>query len=85
MKEYIESRIEALKYTLSWKEEECERSRLSLVELVSECTAEKIACGWLDSHIDTISREVGEIKNLREQIKMLEYILTHEAAGDQNG
>lgn len=46
-KSYIESRIENLRKTLSWREEECERSRLYLVERASKCTAEEIAHGWL--------------------------------------
>lgn len=75
MKEYIENCIENLKKTLSWKEEELERSRLSLVERASKCSAEEIAHGWLESDINTIGREVEEVKSLRDQIALLEHVL----------
>ena len=71
----IEERINNLREFLSWKEEECERSRLSLAERVSKCTAEQIAHGWLESDIGTIGREVEEIRSLRDQIRLLEIIL----------
>ena len=75
MKSYIESRIENLRRTLSWKEEELEQSRLSLVERASKCSAVEIAHGWLESNINDIGREVEEIKSLRDQITLLEYVL----------
>lgn len=75
MKDYIESRIENLRKTLSWKEADCEQSRQSLVDRASKCTAEQIAHGWLESNINDIGREVEEIKSLRDQIALLEYIL----------
>lgn len=81
MKSYIESRIENLKKTLSWKEEELEKSRLCLVERASKCTAEEIAHGWLESDINQIGREVEEVNSLRDQIKLLEYILKNSEQG----
>lgn len=75
MKEYIENCIENLKQTLSWKESELEQSRLGLIKRASKCSATEIAHGWLESDIGTISREVGEVKSLREQIALLEHIL----------
>lgn len=84
MKSYIESRIENLKKTLSWKEEELEKSRLCLVERASKCTAEEIAHGWLESDINQISREVEEVNSLRDQIKLLEYILKNSKQGGES-
>lgn len=75
MKDYIESRIENLRRTLEWKEAECEQSRQSLIKRASKCTAEEIAHGWLESNINDIGREVEEIKSLRDQIGLLEYVL----------
>lgn len=75
MKEHIENFIENLKKTLSWREEELEKSRLCLVERASKCTAEEIAHGWLESDINQIGREVEEVKSLRDQIALLEHIL----------
>lgn len=75
MKEFIENRIENLKKTLNWKEEELEQTRLSLVERVSKCSAVEIAHGWLESDIDQIGREVEEVKSIRDQIELLELIL----------
>lgn len=75
MKDYIESRIENLRKTLSWKEAECEQSRQSLINRASKCTVQEIAHGWLESNINDISREVEEIRSLRDQITLLEYIL----------
>ena len=75
MKDYIESRIENLRKALSWKEADCEQSRQSLVERASKCTAEEIAHGWLESDINDIGRKVEEIKSLRDQIALLEYVL----------
>lgn len=75
MKSYIESRIENLRKALSWKEEELEKSRLGLIERASKCSAVEIAHGWLESDIGTIGREVEEVKSLRDQIALLEYIL----------
>ena len=75
MKEQIESRIENLKKTLSWKEDELEQSRLGLVERASKCSAAEIAHGWLESDID---REFEEVKSLRDQIALLEYILKND-------
>lgn len=79
MKEHIESRIENLKEALSWKEKECEKTRQALIERASKCTAEEIAHGWLESDIDTIGREVEEIKSLRDQIRLLELMLEEDA------
>lgn len=84
MKSYIESRIENLKKTLSWKEEELEKSRLCLVERASKCTAEEIAHGWLESDINQIGREVEEVNSLRDQIKLLEYILKNSEQGGES-
>lgn len=75
MKEYIENCIENLKKTLSWREEELEKSRLCLVERASKCTAEEITHGWLDSDINQIGREVEEVNSLRDQIVLLEHFL----------
>ena len=75
MKEYIENSIENLKKTLSWNEEDLEKSRLRLVERTSKCSAKEIADGWLESDIDQIRREVEEIKSLHDRITMLEYVL----------
>lgn len=75
MKSDIERRIENLRRTLSWKEEELEQSRLSLVERASKCSAMEIAHGWLESNIGTIGREVEEVKSIRDQIELLELIL----------
>lgn len=75
MKSYIESRIENLKKALSWKEDECEKSRLSLVKKAGKCTVEEIAHGYLESDISGIGREVEEIKSLRDQISLLEHLL----------
>lgn len=75
MKEYIENCIENLKKTLSWKEEELEKSRLCLVERASKCSAAEIAHGWLESDINQIGREVEEVKSLRDQIALLEHVL----------
>lgn len=75
MNSYIKSRIENLRNTLSWREAECEKSRMSLVERAAKCTAEEIAHGWLESGINDIGREVEEIKSIRDQIKLLEHIL----------
>ena len=82
MKEQIESRIENLKKTLSWKEEELEKSRLCLVERASKCTAEEIAHGWLESDINQIGREVEEVKSLRDQIALLEHVLKNAEKGE---
>lgn len=71
MKEYVEN----LKKTLSWREEELEKSRLCLVERASKCTAEEIAHGWLESDINQIGREFEEVKSLRDQITLLEHVL----------
>ena len=84
MKSYIESRIENLKKTLSWKEEELEKSRLCPVERASKCTAEEIAHGWLESDINQIGREVEEVNSLRDQIKLLEYILKNSEQGGES-
>lgn len=75
MKEHIENCIKNLKQTLSWKEDELEKSWLGLVERASKCSAAEIAHGWLESDIGTIGREVEEVKSLREQIALLEHIL----------
>lgn len=75
MKEYIENCIENLKKTLSWKEDELEKSRQGFVERASKCSAVEIAHGWLESDIGTIGREVEEVKSLRDQIALLEHIL----------
>ena len=64
MKEQIESRIENLKKTLSWKEDELEQSRLGLVERASKCSAAEIAHGWLESDIDTIGQDSRGAKRL---------------------
>ena len=82
MKEYIENCIENLKKTLSWKEEELEKSRLCLVERASKCTAEEIAHGWLESDINQIGREVEEVKSLRDQIALLEHVLKNAEKGE---
>ena len=84
-KSYIESRMENLRKTLSWKEAECEQSRLSLVERASKCTAQEIAHGWLESNINDIGREVEEIRSLRDQIALLEYLLKNYEKGDDCG
>lgn len=75
MKEYIENCIENLKKTMSWKEEDLEKSRLRLVERTSKSSAEEIANGGLVSDINQIRREVEEIKSLHDRITMLEYVL----------
>lgn len=75
MKNEIESRIQNLREALAWKEQECERSRLALIERVSKCTAEQIAHGYLESDIGSIGREIEEIKSIRDQIRLLEVIL----------
>lgn len=82
MKELIENCIENLKKTLSWKEEELEKSRLCLVERASKCTAEEIAHGWLESDINQIGREVEEAKSLRDQIALLEHVLKNAEKGE---
>lgn len=82
MKEHIENCIENLKKTLSWKEEELEKSRLCLVERASKCTAEEIAHGWLESDINQIGREVEEVKSLRDQIALLEHVLKNAEKGE---
>ena len=82
MKEYIENCIENLKKTLSWKEEEREKSRLCLVERASKCTAEEIAHDWLESDINQIGREVEEVKSLRDQIALLEHVLKNAEKGE---
>ena len=82
MKELIENCIENLKKTLSWKEEELEKSRLCLVERASKCTAEEIAHGWLESDINQIGREVEEVKSLRDQIALLEHVLKNAEKGE---
>ena len=84
-KSYIESRMENLRKTLSWKEAECEQSRLSLVERASKCTAQEIAHGWLESNINDIGREVEEIRSLRDQIALLEYLLKNGEKEDGCG
>ena len=71
----ILSRIKNLEQSLQWREESLEQARLALVERASECTAEQIAHGWLESDINQIGREVEEVKSLRDQIKLLEYLL----------
>lgn len=73
--DYIRSRIKNLEQSLQWQEEELEKSRLALVKRASECTAEQIAHGWLESDINQIGSEVETVKSLRDQIKLLEYIL----------
>lgn len=80
MKNDIESRIENLRNALSWKEEECKRTRLSLVERASRCTAKEIAHGWLESDIGSVGRAVEEIQSLRDQIRLLEHILKNAEA-----
>lgn len=82
MKEYIENCIDNLKKTLSWREEELEKSRLCLVERASKCTAEEIAHGWLESDINQIGREVEEVKSLRDQIALLEHVLKNAEKGE---
>lgn len=82
MKELIENCIENLKKTLSWKEEELEKSRLCPVERASKCTAEEIAHGWLESDINQIGREVEEAKSLRDQIALLEHVLKNAEKGE---
>lgn len=78
MKENIECRIENLKRSLSWEEEECERSRKALVERAAKCTSEEIAHGWLESNIDDIGRSVEKLKSIRDQIALLERLLKDE-------
>ena len=75
MKDSIKERIANLEERLRWQEEDCEKSRLALVERASKCTAEQIAHGWLESEINQIGTAVEEIKSLRDQIKLLEHIL----------
>ena len=75
--DYIRSRIRNLEGRLAGHEEECEKSRLALVERVSKCTAEQIAHGWLESEINQIGTVVEEVKSLRDQIRLLEHLLTH--------
>ena len=72
------SRIKNLEQSLQWREESLEQARLALVERASECTAEQIAHGWLESDINQIGREGEEVKSLRDQIKLLEYLLKNE-------
>lgn len=74
---YIRDRIKNLEESLRWQEEECEKSRLALVERASKCTAEQIAHGWLESEINQIGTAVEEVKSLRDQIRLLEHLLTH--------
>ena len=73
--EYILSRIKNLEQSLQWREKSLKQARLALVERASECTAEQIAHGWLESDINQIGREVEEVKSLRDQIKLLECLL----------
>lgn len=75
MKDYIEKCISNLRKTLDWKEADCELSRKSLVGLTSRCSVEEIAHGRLDNDIKEIGRKFEEIRSLREQIELLEYIL----------
>ncbi len=84
-KSYIESRLENLRNALSWKEKECEELRLSFAKNVSKRTAEEIAHGWLESDINSISRSVEEIRSLRDQIALLEYLLKNYEKGDDCG
>ena len=81
MKSYIESRIENLRKALEWKEKECEGLRLCL----AKNTVEEIACGWLESDINSIGRAVEEIRSLRDQIALLEYILKNGEKEDDCG
>lgn len=78
MKENIVCRIENLKRSLSWEEEECEKSHKALVERAAKCTSEEIAHGWLESSIDDIGRSVEKIKSIRDQIALLERLLKDE-------
>lgn len=84
MKSYIESRIENLKKTLSWKEEELEKSRLSLVGFAGKCTGEEIAHGCLNQDIRDIGRKFEEVKSIRDQIELLEYILKNSERGGES-
>lgn len=85
IKSYIESRIENLRKALEWKEKECEGLRLCLAKNVSKRTVEEIACGWLESDINSIGRAVEEIRSLRDQIALLEYILKNGEKEDDCG
>lgn len=75
MKEDVENRIENLKKTLSWKEEDLEETRLSLVGFAGKCTAEEIAHGCLSQDLRDIGRKFEEVKSIRDQIELLELIL----------
>lgn len=75
MKKDIEARIKNLKKALIWNEGECETSRKNLVRLVGECTAEEIAHGCLNQDIKDIGKKFEEVKSIRDQIELLEYIL----------
>lgn len=75
MREYIENGIKNIKNTLSWKEEELERSRNSLIKMANKCSAEEIAHGRLDDNINDIRRQYEEVKSLRDQAETLEHIL----------
>ena len=75
MKAYIENGIKNISNTLSWKEEDLERSRQYLVSKVSSYSVKDIAHGRLDDHINEIRRQYEEVKSLHDQIETLEHIL----------
>lgn len=75
MREYIENGIKNIKNTLSWKEEELERNRQSLIKMANKCSADEIAHGRLDDNINDIRRQYEEVKSLRDQAETLEHIL----------
>lgn len=75
MREYIENGIKNIRNTLSWKEEELERSRQSLIKMANKCSAEEIAHGRLDDNINDIRRQYEEVKSLRDQAETLKHIL----------
>ena len=75
MKAYIENGIKNIRNTLSWKEEDLERSRQYLVSKASSYSVKDIAHGRLDDHINEIRRQYEEVKSLHDQIETLEHIL----------
>lgn len=75
MRENIVQRMENLKDTLSRETKECELSHQALIKRASDCTVYEIAHNSLDSDINDIRRHVWEIKNMNDQMNLLDLLL----------
>lgn len=76
MEEIINAKIENLKMWMSFKERERSVVHVNLLDLVNTCSSEAIARGRLQDDINRITMITGEIESIREQIALLESVIS---------